>query len=99
VVDLPTRRLGSVHAVHCAARPGPTGRAAHQSGTPRRPPVRYGVAGEQVLGQLVRLAREQRTTVVLVTHDARVAGYADREVTLRDGVVDPTGLGIAAVRR
>ncbi|ROT33715.1 ABC transporter ATP-binding protein [Micromonospora sp. HM5-17] len=57
------------------------------------------LAGEQVLGQLVRLAREQRTTVVLVTHDARVAGYADREVTLRDGVVDPTGLGIAAVRR
>jgi putative ABC transport system ATP-binding protein len=55
------------------------------------------LAGEQVLGHLVRLAREQRTTVVLVTHDARVAGYADREVMLRDGMLDPTGLGIAAV--
>jgi putative ABC transport system ATP-binding protein len=54
------------------------------------------LAGEQVLGQLVRLAREQRTTVLLVTHDARVAGYADREVVLRDGAVDPTGLGLVA---
>jgi putative ABC transport system ATP-binding protein len=54
------------------------------------------LAGEQVLDHLVRLAREQRTTVVLITHDARVAGYADREIALRDGVVDPSGLGIAA---
>jgi putative ABC transport system ATP-binding protein len=52
------------------------------------------LAGEQVLGHLVRLAREQQTTVVLVTHDARVAGYADREVALRDGTVDTTGLGL-----
>ena len=53
------------------------------------------LAGEQVLSELVRLAREERTTVVLVTHDARVAGYADREVVIRDGALDPTGLGIA----
>ena len=54
------------------------------------------LSGEQVLGHLVRLAREQRTTVVLVTHDARVAGYADRELVLRDGLIDQTGLGLAA---
>jgi putative ABC transport system ATP-binding protein len=47
------------------------------------------LGGEQVLAQLVRLAREQHTTVVLVTHDARVAGYADRELALRDGAPDP----------
>jgi putative ABC transport system ATP-binding protein len=52
------------------------------------------LAGEQVLTQLVRLAREQRTTVVLVTHEPRIAAYADREVTLRDGIVDHTGLGL-----
>ncbi|MGA3486667.1 ABC transporter ATP-binding protein [Micromonosporaceae bacterium DT55] len=52
------------------------------------------LAGEQVLGQLVRTAREQRTSVVLVTHDATVAGYADREIVLRDGVLDPSGLGV-----
>jgi ABC-type lipoprotein export system ATPase subunit len=32
-------------------------------------------------------ARERGTTVVLVTHDARVAAYADREVVVRDGRV------------
>jgi putative ABC transport system ATP-binding protein len=53
------------------------------------------LAGEQVLAELVRLARERRTTVVLVTHDAKVAAYADREIVIRDGMVDPTGLGIA----
>jgi putative ABC transport system ATP-binding protein len=31
---------------------------------------------------------------VLVTHEAQIAAYADREVTLRDGVVDATGLGL-----
>ncbi|MCZ7440335.1 ABC transporter ATP-binding protein [Micromonospora sp. WMMC241] len=52
------------------------------------------LAGEQVLTQLVRLAREQRTTVVLITHEPRIAAYADREVSLRDGMVDHTGLGL-----
>ena len=52
------------------------------------------LSGEQVLTQLVRLAREQRTTVVLVTHEPRIAAYADREVMLRDGAVDATGLGL-----
>ncbi|MFY1597623.1 ABC transporter ATP-binding protein [Micromonospora sp. WMMD737] len=52
------------------------------------------LAGEQVLVQLVRLAREQKTTVVLVTHEPQIAAYADREVILRDGMVDQTGLGL-----
>lgn len=51
------------------------------------------LTGEQVLSHLVRAARQQRTTVLLVTHDAQVAGYADREVALRDGQVDPSGFG------
>jgi putative ABC transport system ATP-binding protein len=37
---------------------------------------------------LVASAREQGTTVVLVTHDARVAAYADRQVIVRDGTVN-----------
>jgi putative ABC transport system ATP-binding protein len=57
------------------------------------------LAGEQVLGHLVRLARAQQTTVVLVTHDATVAGYADREIVLRDGEVDESGLGLSTGRR
>ncbi|MFJ8579055.1 ABC transporter ATP-binding protein [Micromonospora sp. NPDC093277] len=54
------------------------------------------LSGEQVLTQLVRLAREQGTTVVLITHEPRIAAYADREVTLRDGMVDHSGLGLDA---
>ena len=34
---------------------------------------------------LTSLARERGVTVVLVTHDARVAAYADRQVMVRDG--------------
>jgi len=45
------------------------------------------VSGELVMDLLVAAAREHRTTVVLVTHDARVAAYADREVVVRDGRV------------
>ena len=33
------------------------------------------------------MAREEGTTVVLVTHEPRVAAYADREVMVRDGRV------------
>jgi putative ABC transport system ATP-binding protein len=45
------------------------------------------LTGEQVMDLLVGTAREQGTTVVLVTHEARVAAYADREVIVRDGRV------------
>ena len=44
------------------------------------------VAGEQVLSLLLTAARESGATVVIVTHDNRVAAYADREIVLRDGV-------------
>jgi putative ABC transport system ATP-binding protein len=56
------------------------------------------LTGEQVLGEIVRVAREQGTAVVLVTHEASVAAYADREIVLRDGVLDPTGLGLGVAR-
>jgi putative ABC transport system ATP-binding protein len=50
--------------------------------------------GEQVLAALVQVVREQGTAVVLVTHEAPIAAYADREIMLRDGAVDPSGLGV-----
>jgi putative ABC transport system ATP-binding protein len=42
--------------------------------------------GEKVMVLLTRAARESGAAVVLVTHEARVAAYADREVIVRDGV-------------
>jgi len=52
------------------------------------------LTGERVLTELVQAVRLQGTAVVLVTHEAQIAAYADREVVLRDGAVDPSGLGI-----
>ena len=43
------------------------------------------LAGEQVMNLLTDAARTEGVTVVLVTHDARVAAYADREIVVRDG--------------
>jgi len=45
------------------------------------------LTGEAVMDTLVDLALSQGTTVVLVTHNARVAAFADREVIVRDGRV------------
>jgi putative ABC transport system ATP-binding protein len=43
------------------------------------------LASERVMDLLVDATRDDGTTVVLVTHDARVAAYAAREVVVRDG--------------
>jgi putative ABC transport system ATP-binding protein len=48
--------------------------------------------GERVMELLVALAHEEGATVVLVTHDARVAAYSDREVLVRDGRVTSPSL-------
>lgn len=53
------------------------------------------LSGEHLLGELVQSVREDGMTVVLVTHEPAVAAYADREVVLRDGTIDSTGLGSA----
>jgi putative ABC transport system ATP-binding protein len=45
------------------------------------------LTGELVMGLMTASAREEGTTVVLVTHEPRVAAYADREVIVRDGRV------------
>ncbi|MEU4781245.1 ABC transporter ATP-binding protein [Micromonospora sp. NPDC023633] len=41
--------------------------------------------GERVMRLLTAAARESGAAVVLVTHEARVAAYSDREVVVRDG--------------
>ncbi|MFD0559143.1 putative ABC transport system ATP-binding protein [Stackebrandtia endophytica] len=41
--------------------------------------------GEAVMRLLTEAASESGCAVVLVTHEARVAAYSDREVTVRDG--------------
>ncbi|MFF9378103.1 ABC transporter ATP-binding protein [Streptomyces griseoluteus] len=43
------------------------------------------LAGEQVMNELTIAARELGTAILLVTHEATVAAYADREIRLADG--------------
>jgi putative ABC transport system ATP-binding protein len=43
------------------------------------------LAGEQVMEHLTEAARTEGVAVVLVTHEPRVAAYADRQIVVRDG--------------
>ncbi len=43
--------------------------------------------GEEIMAILHRLNREQNLTIVMVTHDQRIADQADRTITLVDGRV------------
>jgi putative ABC transport system ATP-binding protein len=45
--------------------------------------------GKAVLDLILKLHRERRTTLVLVTHSREIAGKAERVVTLRDGRLTP----------
>jgi putative ABC transport system ATP-binding protein len=52
------------------------------------------VAADEVMDLLVDAAREQGTSVLIVTHESRVAAYADRTVLVRDGL-DVQRVGVA----
>lgn len=43
------------------------------------------LAGEQVMTELTKAAKELNAAILLVTHEATVAAYADREIRLADG--------------
>jgi putative ABC transport system ATP-binding protein len=45
------------------------------------------LTGELVMELMVAATHQDGTTVVLVTHEPRVAAYADREVVVHDGLV------------
>jgi putative ABC transport system ATP-binding protein len=47
-------------------------------------------SGRDVVELMQKLAKEQRCTILLVTHDNRILDVADRIVTMEDGrLVDP----------
>ena len=52
--------------------------------------------GAHVLELLLNLNRIEGTTLVLVTHDAVLAGYANRRIMLRDGLIVSDELNDAA---
>jgi putative ABC transport system ATP-binding protein len=52
------------------------------------------VAADEVMELLLTTTREQGTTVLVVTHEARVAAFAERTVIVRDGLEAPR-VGVA----
>jgi putative ABC transport system ATP-binding protein len=63
-------------------------------------------AGDEIASLLRNVSKEYNRTIVMVTHDPRIAAYADRIIFLKDGkVVDETllerknGKGAAAVEK
>lgn len=57
------------------------------------------LTGERVMDLLIETARQEGTTVVLVTHDARIAAHAERMVMVRDGKVTTPAEAVAGVVR
>jgi putative ABC transport system ATP-binding protein len=55
--------------------------------------------GDVVLGLLSRIPQEREAAVVIVTHDTRVAGYADRVLAMRDGKLADYDPQTAAIRQ
>jgi putative ABC transport system ATP-binding protein len=54
------------------------------------------LAGEQVLEALLEHAAAAGAALLVVTHEARVAAYADRDVVLRDGRLRGGSVGATA---
>lgn len=94
IADVADRRAGE-------ASGGQVQRAAVARALAHRPPIVLAdeptgaldtATGDRVLQALLDQARDGGAAVLLVTHEARVAAHADREVILRDGglVADET---------
>ena len=47
------------------------------------------LAAERTMEVLLASVRSRGASLVIITHDARIAAYADREVTVRDGRIGP----------
>jgi putative ABC transport system ATP-binding protein len=45
------------------------------------------VTGKQVMELIKKFHEETRTTVIVITHEQDIAGYAERQITLEDGII------------
>jgi putative ABC transport system ATP-binding protein len=53
--------------------------------------------GKHILELLINLNRQDKTTLVLVTHDRKLADHADRIITLSDGLIVSDELALTPV--
>ncbi len=89
VADVSERRAGAVSG-------GQAQRAAVARALVHAPPVIFAdeptgaldtLSADKVLDSLLRLAHEIGSTVLLVTHENRIAAHCDRLLTMRDGAL------------
>jgi putative ABC transport system ATP-binding protein len=45
-------------------------------------------SGQEIMDLLLRLNREGNTTLLIITHDPRIAAQAQRTIVIRDGMVE-----------
>jgi putative ABC transport system ATP-binding protein len=46
--------------------------------------------GQEIMDLLLTLNRERNTTLVIITHDPRIAAQTQRTIQIRDGLVEET---------
>jgi putative ABC transport system ATP-binding protein len=44
--------------------------------------------GEEILREFQKINQERGQTIIMVTHDAHIASYADRQIVVRDGLIE-----------
>jgi putative ABC transport system ATP-binding protein len=47
--------------------------------------------GKQVMDLLKKFHEETKTTIIVITHEQNVAGYAERQIVIEDGVIAQSG--------
>jgi len=44
--------------------------------------------GQEIMDLLFKLNRERNTTLLIITHDQRIASQAQRTIRIRDGLIE-----------
>jgi putative ABC transport system ATP-binding protein len=44
--------------------------------------------GQEIMDLLLKLNRDSNTTLIIITHDPRIAAQAQRTILIRDGLVE-----------
>ncbi len=48
------------------------------------------VTGKQVMDLLKKFHEETKTTIIVITHEKDIAGYAERKIMMKDGIIKPS---------
>jgi putative ABC transport system ATP-binding protein len=54
---------------------------------------------DEILREFQKINQERGQTIIMVTHDAHIASYADRQIVVRDGLIESDSAAGAKLRR